>query len=194
MADLTQYTQGYDPANDPDFGGGDFSPLPPGTYPVFIDGVPELKETKKKREGLTQRGLFMSVCFKVIGGPHDGRLIFGNINIDNDNQVCVDIGKRELAKLGMAIGLPGVPSSTEQLANARLMVKVKIDGDRYSITDYKPTAQQQQAAGIRTAPVHQAPPQSAPPAQQQQPPAGGYAWKQQQAPATTTFEDDNTPF
>jgi hypothetical protein len=193
MSDLTQYTKGYDPATDPDFdkGGGDFKPLPPGEYPVYIDGVPELKETKKKRERQTQRGLFMSVCFKVMGGEHNGRLIFGNINLDNDNQVCVDIGKRELAKLGMAIGLPKAPDATEQLANARLIVKVKVDGERNSITDYKSVNLQQQVAPAASVPpVQQAPAPQAPPAN-----TGPMPWQQPVAEAAPAVEDDdNIPF
>lgn len=194
MSDLTQYTQGYNPATDPEFNnGGAFKPLPPGWYSVYVDGSPELKETKKKREGQAQRGLFMSLAFKVIAPQQfDGRLIFGNINLDNDNQMCVDIGKRELAKLGMAIGLPAAPDSTEQLVNARLIVKVKVDGDRNAITDYKPAGQQQAPA---TAPVQQAAPQvqqQQAPQQPQQPPAnsGPMPWQQQ----TATDDDDNLPF
>ena len=190
MTDLTQYTQGYDPATDPDFNnGGDFKPLPAGWYDVYVDGVPELKETKKKRDGISQRGLFMSICFKVMSPENNGRLIFGNINLDNDNQVCVDIGKRELAKLGIAIGMAGVPSSTEQLANARLSVKVKVDGDRNAITDYKAAGQQAAAP----APVQQAIPQQQ---QQQQapaapPPSGPMPW---QSGGAETIDDDNIPY
>ena len=192
MSDLTQYTQGYDPATDPDFNNnGDFKPLPPGDYSVVVSQQPELKETKKKREGISQRGLFMSIAFKVTSPEHSGRLLFANINLDNDNQMCVDIGKRKLAKLGMAIGLPTAPERTEQLVNAQLIVKVKVDGDRNQITDYNPIGQQRPAA----APVQQ---QQAIPQQQQQ---------QQQAPASTgpmpwqteqgqaeTVDDDNIPF
>jgi len=195
MADLTQYAPTDDQVlND----GGGFGPLPPNWYNVYIDGVPELNDTKKRADAIAAgdpnppKGLKLEPVYKVMGGDYNGRIIWGSINVDNDSQKCVAMGARELGELGVAAGLPGKPDSTEQLANARLMIRVKIkDGGKYNeVTGYKPAGQQAPAAAPTAI---QPQPAATPPAS-----TGPMPWNTPEVEAgkfddAATIDDDNIP-
>jgi hypothetical protein len=113
----------------------DFSPLPPGEYPVIIEKA-EVKQTK------AGTGSYLQIQLSVIGEKYQNRKLFGRITLANPNETAVDIGRRELAALGQAVGLKAITDS-QQLVNARLLVKVKVKKGKNSIEDneiaaYKP--------------------------------------------------------
>ena len=96
----------------------EFAPLPEGWYDVSITKT-ELKNTK------TGNGQYISVRYKVNGPTHAGRVVFGNLNIRNQNQQAEEIGRRDLAALLTATGLTKI-LNTDALFGKRLMIKLKI--------------------------------------------------------------------
>jgi len=106
----------------------DFEVLPPGKYPVLIEKA-EVKQTK------AGTGHYISLCLCVLDGPAKNRKLFDNINIQNPSQQCVDIGLRQLAALGQAIGLTCV-NDTNQLVNKACLAHVKVKDDRNEVRTY----------------------------------------------------------
>jgi hypothetical protein len=98
---------------------GDRSPLPAGSYIVAMK-TSDYKETKSKN------GHYLSVMFVVIEGPHKGRTLFTNLNLDNPNPVAVEIAYKELNSICEACGMAGVEDSAE-LYGIPLVVDVKVD-------------------------------------------------------------------
>jgi len=105
-------------ANDIPQSENNFEPIPAGWYEVSINTA-ELKETK------AGTGEYIALRYDVLGPAHQGRVIFGNLNIRNPNSKAQDIGIQQLGELMRAIGLPSV-EDTDQLVGGHLEVKVKI--------------------------------------------------------------------
>lgn len=146
----------------------DYDVIPPGKYPVMI----EKAEVKRTRAGT---GHYIGLELQVLDGPHKGRKVFDNINIDNPNPKAVEIGMRSLSALARAIGVMAI-SDSNQLLNQCCIASVKVkDGDN-NVRTYEPI-QQQQAPPQQ--PAYQPPQQQAPPAG---PPAQPMVPPQQNAP------------
>ena len=77
-----------------------FEPVPAGEYILQVTSA-ELKQTK------SGTGLMVNVCFDIIGPEYQGRKIFQNFNIRNDNTVAENIGKQQLKALTVAAGITG---------------------------------------------------------------------------------------
>lgn len=97
---------------------GGFDPLPPGWYQVMINGA-ELKTTKNGT------GQYIAVRYDVLGPTHQGRVVFGNLNIRNANPKAEEIGRQQLGELMRAIGLSQV-TDTDQLIGGQLSIKLAI--------------------------------------------------------------------
>ena len=69
-----------------------YEPLPEGWYQVSIKDA-ELKTTK------AGTGQYISVQYTVTGPTHQGRVVFGNINIENPNPKAEEIGLRDFNAL-----------------------------------------------------------------------------------------------
>lgn len=95
-----------------------FDPIPPGWYDVSITGA-ELRQTK------AGTGQYIAVRYDVTGPTHQGRVVFGNLNIRNPNAQAESIGRQQLGELMRAIGLAKV-EDTDQLIGHHLQIKVKI--------------------------------------------------------------------
>ena len=95
-----------------------FDPIPAGWYDVSITGA-ELRQTK------AGTGQYIAVRYDVTGPTHQGRVIFGNLNIRNANPQAESIGRQQLGELMRAIGLAKV-EDTDQLIGHHLQIKVKI--------------------------------------------------------------------
>lgn len=113
---------------------GEFTPLPEGWYDANIAGA-ELKTTK------AGNGQYISIQYSIIGPTHQGRVVFGNLNIRNPNPKAEEIGRQQLGDLMRAIGLASV-SDTDQLIGGMLSIKLKIRksdqyGDSNDISSYK---------------------------------------------------------
>jgi len=105
-------------ANDIPQSESNFEPIPAGWYEVSINSA-ELKQTK------AGTGEYIAIRYDVLGPAHQGRVIFGNLNIRNPNPKAQDIGIQQLGEIMRAIGLPSV-EDTDQLIGGHLEVKVKI--------------------------------------------------------------------
>jgi len=95
-----------------------FEPIPAGWYSCAI-GSAELKDTK------AGTGQYIAIRYNITGPTHEGRDIFGNLNIRNPNPKAQEIGIQQLGELMRAIGLASV-EDTDQLIGGQLEIKVKI--------------------------------------------------------------------
>ena len=95
-----------------------FEPLPEGWYTAAISGA-EIKTTK------AGNGQYINVKYTILGPTHQGRVVFGMINIKNPNPQTEEIGRQQLGEIMRAIGLAKV-SDTDQLIGGNLSIKLKI--------------------------------------------------------------------
>ncbi len=105
----------------PQGSGGNFEPLPAGWYQATITSA-ELKKTK------AGTGEYIAIRYDILGPTHQGRVVFGNLNIANPNQKAEEIGRQQLRELMVAIGLNSV-SDTDQLIGGSLSIKLDIKSD-----------------------------------------------------------------
>jgi hypothetical protein len=98
-----------------------FEPIPAGWYSANITGA-ELKSTK------AGNGSYIAVRYDITGPTHEGRVVFGNINIRNPNPQAETIGRQQLGDIMRAIGLTSV-KDTDQLIGTSLMIKVSVRED-----------------------------------------------------------------
>lgn len=116
---------------------GSYDPIPAGWYTAEINGA-DLKDTK------AGDGQYIAIRFDITGPSHEGRVVFGNLNIRNPNPKAEEIGRRQLGDLLRAIGLAQV-SDTDQLLGGALQVKLGISrseeyGDRNEVKGFKALA------------------------------------------------------
>lgn len=100
-------------------GGGDYQPIPDGWYQL------ESKDAVE-RKNKSNDGSHLSVVFTVLGGPHEGRLLWENFNIDNPNPTAQQIGLGELKRFMAAGGLAKL-SAVEDLNGLVVWAKVATD-------------------------------------------------------------------
>lgn len=96
---------------------GDFQPLPDGWYSATITGA-ELGDTK------AGTGKYIRVAYDVTGPTHQGRKVWGNLNVQNTNDKAEAIGRQQLGELMRAAGLAKV-KDTDELLGATLEIKVR---------------------------------------------------------------------
>ena len=102
----------------------EYSPLPAGWYSATISGA-EVKETK------AGTGEYIAVKYSITGPTHQGRVIFGNLNIKNPSPKAEEIGRQQLGDIMRAIGLARV-TDTDQLIGGSLVIKLDVkDDDKY---------------------------------------------------------------
>ena len=111
-----------------------FEPLPAGWYDTTIQGA-ELKTTK------AGNGQYIAVKYAITGPTHQGRIVFGNLNIKNPNPTAENIGRQQLGDLMRAIGLAKV-TDTDQLVSGTLQIKLAINkneqyGDSNDVKGFK---------------------------------------------------------
>lgn len=132
-----------------------FEPIPAGWYNCTIGGA-ELKDTK------AGTGQYIAVRYNITGPSHEGRVIFGNLNIRNPNPKAQEIGLQQLGDMMRAIGLASV-EDTDQIIGGQLSIKVKIreaSGGYDASNDV--SGFKALAGGIAPAPAKAAPTQTAP--------------------------------
>lgn len=100
---------------------GNFEPLPDGWYQATITSA-ELKKTK------AGTGEYIEIRYDILGPTHQGRVVFGKLNIANPNQRAEEIGRQQLRELMVAIGLNSV-SDTNQLIGGSLSIKLDVKSD-----------------------------------------------------------------
>jgi hypothetical protein len=102
----------------PQGNGGNYDPLPPGWYTATITAA-ELKPTKDGS------GQYIKVRYDITGPTHQGRVVFGNLNIKNASAKAEEIGRQQLGDLMRAIGLARV-TDTDQLIGGVLQIKLGV--------------------------------------------------------------------
>jgi Protein of unknown function (DUF669) len=95
-----------------------FEALPAGTYLARITEA-EIKPTK------AGTGKYFKIRYDILGPTHQGRVVYGNLNIRNPNPQAEKIGRQQLNELMTAIGLTQL-NDTDQLIGAPLHIKLKV--------------------------------------------------------------------
>ena len=101
--------------------GGNFEPLPAGWYTAAISQS-ELKDTK------AGNGQYIKLRYDITGPTHQGRVVFGNLNINNPNPKAEEIGRQQLGEIMRAIGLAKV-TDTDQLIGGQIAIKLEVKQD-----------------------------------------------------------------
>ena len=102
-------------------GNGNFEPLPAGWYTVTITQA-DLKATK------AGNGQYIKLRYDITGPTHQGRVVFGNLNIKNANPKAEEIGRQQLGDIMRAIGLAKV-TDTDQLIGGQIAIKLEVKQD-----------------------------------------------------------------
>jgi hypothetical protein len=100
---------------------GNFEPLPAGWYTATISQA-ELKATK------AGNGQYIKLRYDITGPSHQGRVVFGNLNIKNANPKAEEIGRQQLGDIMRAIGLAKV-TDTDQLIGGQIGIKLEVKED-----------------------------------------------------------------
>ena len=114
-----------------------FEALPAGWYSASVVSA-ELKGTK---DGT---GQYIAVRYDITGPTHQGRQVFGNLNIKNNSSKAEEIGRQQLGELMRSIGLAKV-TDTDQLIGGQLQIKLTVTkseqyGDGNNVGGYKAIA------------------------------------------------------
>jgi hypothetical protein len=114
-------TETFDVNELPVGNANNFEPLPAGWYTATISQA-ELKATK------ANNGQYIKLRFDITGPSHQGRVVFGNLNIKNANPKAEEIGRQQLGEIMRAIGLAKV-ADTDQLIGGQISIKLDIKQD-----------------------------------------------------------------
>jgi hypothetical protein len=106
-----------------------FEPLPEGWYNAAITGS-ELKATK------AGDGKYIAVKYAITGPTHQGRVVFGNLNIKNASTKAEEIGRSQLGSIMRSIGLAAV-RDTDQLIGGNLAIKLTVRTGEYAGNEIK---------------------------------------------------------
>jgi hypothetical protein len=99
----------------------EFAPVPAGWYLSTIHSA-EVKQTK------AGTGEYVKVRYNLVGGEHANRVVFGNLNLKNQNEAAQNIGRQQLGEIMRAIGLPTI-QDTDQLVGGVLEIKLSVRDD-----------------------------------------------------------------
>ena len=108
---------------------GNFEPLPEGWYNATITGA-EVKPTK------AGDGKYIAAKYTITGPSHQGRVVFGNLNIKNASTKAEEIGRQQLGEIMRAIGLAKV-TDTDQLIGGNLGIKLVVKTGEYAGNEIK---------------------------------------------------------
>lgn len=108
--------------------------VPAGWYTATITQA-EIKDTKNGA------GQYIKLRYDITGPSHQGRVVFGNLNIRNASAEAERIGRQQLGEVMRAIGLARV-TDTDQLIGGALSIKVGIRssadyGDQNEVKGFK---------------------------------------------------------
>jgi hypothetical protein len=159
--------QTFDVNTLPEGNGGNYDPLPPGWYTATINKA-DLQPTKDGS------GQYIKVRYDITGPSHQGRVVFGNLNIKNASAKAEEIGRQQLGELMRSIGLAKV-TDTDQLIGGSLSIKLDVRAatEQYAaqnevkgfkaITGSAPTFAARAASPAASAPAAAAPAKATPP-------------------------------
>jgi hypothetical protein len=95
-------------------------------YDLIPEGWYRAKITEAKL-GPTKSGTGekIDVRYDILGPTQQGRVIFGSLNIRNQNATAESIGRQQLGEIMRAIGLDRI-ENTDQMIGGELQIKVKV--------------------------------------------------------------------
>lgn len=92
--------------------------VPDGWYNATITKA-ELNNTKA---GTGQK---IDMRYDIVGPTHQGRVVFGTVNVRNQSQKAEEIGRQQLGEIMRAVGLAKI-QDTDELVGGSICVRVKI--------------------------------------------------------------------
>jgi hypothetical protein len=103
-----------------------FETLPEGKYVANVTNA-EIKETKNGT------GKYIRTELTIAAGENKGRKIWTNFNVENQNQMAVEIGLKQLKTMLQAANAQSVDklASVSDLCGLTVGVKTKIKTDEY---------------------------------------------------------------
>jgi len=110
-------------------GNNSFEPLPEGWYNATITGA-EIKATK------TGDGKYIACKYTITGPSHQGRVVFGILNIKNASTKAEKIARKKLGEIMRAIGL-AIVSDTDQLIGGNLGIELTVRTGEYAGNEIK---------------------------------------------------------
>jgi hypothetical protein len=131
-----------------------FEPLPSGWYTTNITQA----EIKATNDGT---GQYIKLRYDITGPTHQGRVVFGNLNIKNKTAKAEEIGRQQLGEIMRAIGLTRV-TDTDQLIGGSLSIKLEIRPERTDPTSGKTYEASNDVKGFRSVNGSAAPMSSVP--------------------------------
>jgi len=114
---MAQLSQAFEASQLPQ-SSGLYEPLPAGWYSATINQA----EVRPTKDG---NGEYIRVRYDITGPTHQGRTVFGNLNIKNASTKAEEIGRQQLGEIMRAIGLTRV-TDTDQLIGGQLSIKLDI--------------------------------------------------------------------
>ena len=98
---------------------GGYEVLPAGLYPAIM--VSASKKPTKKGDGA-----FLECVYQIIDGEMSGKKFTSRLNLWNQNAEAVDIAKRELKSLRVALGLHDTEARTEAFINRPVVLNITV--------------------------------------------------------------------
>jgi len=100
---------------------GGFEVLPAGLYPAMM--VAASRKPTAKNDGS-----FLECNYQIIEGDMAGKKFTSRLNLWNQNVQAVDIAKRELKSLRVALGLHDQEAQTEAFLNRPVVLNIGVKG------------------------------------------------------------------
>jgi len=105
----------------------------------------------------------LKLQLQVIDGPHQGAMVFDQLNLNNPSATAMEMAQRTLSAICHAVGVI-MPQDSSDLHNKPLMVVVRLEnskdyGAQNKVSGYEPC--ESGSAAVATAPV--AAPSNVPP-------------------------------
>lgn len=108
----------FNPNDEPEREGGSFEPMPAGDY--------DMQVVESDLITTQSGGKMIKLTLEVTSGQFERRKVWENINIQNANPDAERIGRRALADLALAVGLPAV-RDTEELHFRPFRARLKVE-------------------------------------------------------------------
>jgi hypothetical protein len=104
-----------------------YTPLPAGTYKVFLSNV---DENVQNRAGT---GTYDLATFKVLEGPHKGKTVKNYFNFGSANETARRIASEDLDRMKQSMGAKAGTSaeSWAQLTGKPFVIRVKLNEREY---------------------------------------------------------------
>jgi hypothetical protein len=97
---------------------GDRSPVPPGDYRVAC--------IKSQWKPTKTGGQMLEFTWQVLEGPHERRMFWSKLNLQNSNATAVQIARAELSSICKAVGVMKLTDSI-QAHDIPIIVSIAID-------------------------------------------------------------------